>query len=123
MSKDEKMQKPKWLEKNPLLSIGSIPADLEDKKEIGYEHTVYSELEATFEENKKKTKDELDKTKQLNVLNREKKIKNELKRSRDDIITEHQRWATTYTRGMAIGLPILARIAVEGIIKHIFTNW
>ena len=46
-----------------------------------------------------------------------------MKRLRDDVITEHQRWATTYTKGMAIGLPILARMAVDGIINHIFTNW
>ena len=46
-----------------------------------------------------------------------------MKSLKEEIYMEHQQWATIYSRDMAIGLPILARLAVDGIVNAVFTNY
>ena len=35
----------------------------------------------------------------------------------------HQEWSDSYTKHMAMGLPQLARLAVDGIVKAIFMKY
>ena len=36
---------------------------------------------------------------------------------------DHQQWATIYAKDMSIGLPIMARLAVDGVIAATLTEY
>ena len=43
-----------------------------------------------------------------------------MKNLREEKSIQHQQWSDSYTKHMAVGLPIIARLAVDGIVNAIF---
>ena len=50
-------------------------------------------------------------------------IKKKMRKLKEDIYMDHQQWATIYAKDMSLGLPIQARLAVDGVISSILTEY